>query len=472
MSSAAKDYFKKADQAAKKQNWEYAIELCLQGLIIKPAESEYRRKLHKWEAIAIEEKGGNPAGGLSTKLKVGGILTKVKKLTVQKKWDEAVIEQERAVRLAPHDVKLLFALGQLLENLIEETPEVAEAAIGTYQEIHDLDKGHVEAYRQLGKLFALQDDPETAIECWEKLKQYKPDDKEAGKAVRDLSAATMVKKAEDRKAESGDDSFKSMLKSEEESEELEKKSKIIRTDADRREAIKFKKEDLRADPKNSRLWRELGALYQDLKDWQRAELSFKKALEVNPHDLFVQEKLGNLRETRFQNEIEQLEEKLEASRSNGADGVEALASEVAAKQAEFASFKVEEYARRVKAHPTDNELKMRYGEVLMNSDRHDEAIGEFQKAVKDPKFRVQCHFFIGQCFGAKNLYDLSYKQYEEALKGVSDPDSSLSKEIKYSLGVVSENKGDKERALEWYQDLMSIDIGFRDVSARVSSLMS
>ncbi|HVR75310.1 MAG TPA: hypothetical protein VMT52_13315, partial [Planctomycetota bacterium] len=266
--SAADEYFKKAEQALKKGNNEYAVELYLQGLIIDPKRSEERRKLHKVETLAVQEKGGNPQGGMSVRLKVMPIQANLKKLTMQKKWDEAVIEIERCLRFQPQNVPTLFALAVALENL-----EADDGAIATFEEIVELERTNVEAYRKLGMLWAKKNEPEKAISYWEKVQLYKPDHKEAGKAIRDLSAATMVKRAEDRKNKTGDASFQALLKSEEESAELEKKAKIIRNDDDRREAIEFKKADLRKDPTNSRLWRELGGLYQDLKMWREAEIA-------------------------------------------------------------------------------------------------------------------------------------------------------------------------------------------------------
>ena len=81
--SASKEYFKKAEQAAKKQNFDYAIELYMQGIMIDPKASEERRRMHHVMTLAIQEKGGNPQGGMSVKLKVMPILANVKKLTVQ-----------------------------------------------------------------------------------------------------------------------------------------------------------------------------------------------------------------------------------------------------------------------------------------------------------------------------------------------------------------------------------------------------
>ncbi len=464
--SAADEYFKKAEQAIKKGNHDYAIELISQGLIINPKEADWRKKLHRIETVSIQEKGGNPQGGMKIRFQVMPMQANIKKLTMQKKWDEAVIEIEKSLRFQPQSVAVLFSLALALENI-----EAVDGAIGVLEEVIEHDKVNVEGYRKLGVLWARKNEPEKAISYWEKVVQYKPDDKEAGKAIRDLSAATMVKRADERKKKTGDESFTALLKSEEESAELEKKAKVIRTDEDRIQAIKFKTDELRKDPTNSRLWRELGSLYQDLKKWGHAEQAFKKALEVNPQDLFAKEKMGTLREVQLDDDFKRRQAEVEALKASGQDATEAEAK-LKRVEDEILKFKVEEYDRRVKAHPTDYELKIRYGDLLSKAGRFDDAIREFQKSVKDPKYRIQSLNLTGKCFLEKKIFDVAEAQFTQALSAVTDKDSELGKEIKYNLGVTCERKKNKDGALSWYQQIMASDIGYRDVSERVSRLMN
>ena len=463
----AKDIFKRAEQAARKGNSEYAVELFLQGLTLDPKAPEERRKLHHIETQVIQNAGGNASGGMKTKLSTAGNLAKVKKLKVQKKWDEAVIELERALRPQPRNTGLLFDLGGLLENL-----EAFDGALSTYEECIEADRGFVEAYRKLGQLYA-GTDPKKAIEAWEKLRMHKPEDKEASKAIRDLSAATLVKTIDDKKAATGDDSFRAMLKSEDESADLEQKAKVIRTDEDRIEAVRFKKEELRADPTNSRLWRDLGGLYQDQHKFDHAKAAFKKALAVNPQDLFAVDKLGSLEEIVFKEQTEKTHEEYEAAVQNGADEARVRELEDAMKAADQAllQFLIEEYGRKVKAHPTDYELKIIFGEALMGGDRLDEAIEQFQKAVKDPKFKVRGQNNMGACFQKKGVHAIAIAQYTEALGGMADADSDMAKNVRYNLATAYEEKGDYTDALDQYQVIMATDIGFRDVSLRVDHLM-
>jgi tetratricopeptide (TPR) repeat protein len=308
---------------------------------------------------------------------------------------------------------------------------------------------------------------------------HRPEDKEAGKAIRDLSAAQMVKKTEEKKKAAGDESFRAMLKDSTEAEDLQKKQQIIRTDEDRLRAIKFKVEEIKKEPTNSRLWRELGTLYQDLKKWDKAEECYRKALEVNPQDLYAQEKIGHLKEVRLDQELEEIQKQVEAS-GNGTDGA-VLAEKLAKKKAEILLFKREEYLRRVNAHPTDYELKVKYGVILRSCKAYDDAIGQFQKSVKDPKLKIVSHTQIGHCFIDKGLYELAIGQYQLAINAVSDVDSEVGKDIRYSLANAYELKGDagtdaeKKKAdylaaIDLFQLIMSVDITYRDISTRVDRL--
>ena len=466
--NAAKDIFQRAEQAARKGNHEYAIELYLQGLTVNPKASDERQTLHRIEAQLVESNGGNPAGGVGAKLKSAGKLANVKKLKVQKKWDEAILEIEQALKIQPHNVPLLYDLAELLQKV-----EARESAIAILSDLTEIDKTHVESYRKLGMLWQEEGQPKRAIEAWEKLKMYRPEDKEAGKAIRDLSAATMVNAVEDKKSETGDDSFRSMLKSEEEASDLEQKAKVLRTDADRVEAIRFKKEDLRSDPTNSRLWRELGGLYQDLKKWKHAKAAYKKAIEVNPHDLFAIDRIGSLQESILDEEVAKIEKNIQDLRDGDGseEDISAGEAQLEGAQARSVEFKTGEYERKVKAHPTDYELKLIYGELLMLGAHFDQAIEQFQKAVKDPKFKVRAQNNMGKCFQKKNVHAIAITQYQEALKGVADPDSDIAKDIRYNLATAAEDNGEYDEALEQYQVIMATDIGFRDVSTRVDGLM-
>ena len=61
--AAADNFFTKADQARKKKNYDYALELYQQGLQIDPDRVEERKRLRQTQVLRILDKGGNTHGG-------------------------------------------------------------------------------------------------------------------------------------------------------------------------------------------------------------------------------------------------------------------------------------------------------------------------------------------------------------------------------------------------------------------------
>jgi tetratricopeptide (TPR) repeat protein len=134
--------------ALKKHNYDYAIELFLQGLAIDPKSTAQRKRLHQIETLAIQERGGNPQGGFANKFKTAPIELQVKKLHLQKKYDEEVLEIEKILRHQPLNVGSLTMLASALEQL-----EIYDGAISTLEEVVSNDKLNIEAFRKMGKLY-------------------------------------------------------------------------------------------------------------------------------------------------------------------------------------------------------------------------------------------------------------------------------------------------------------------------------
>ncbi|MBN1418481.1 MAG: tetratricopeptide repeat protein [Planctomycetes bacterium] len=453
---AADNFFAKADQALKRKNFDYAIELLLQGLAVEPLRLEERKKLRQAELAKILAEGGNPKGGFGTKVKTAATRLKIQQYGMKKDWERQILEIENCLKYAPHEIGLLFSLAHALRQI----PNGEESATQVLQEIVEIDRAQVEAWRQLGNLFAAKD-PEKAIQCWEKVRQYKPEDKEAGKAIRDLSAATMVRKAEERKA-SGEGSYRDLLKDEEEAAKLEMQAHLLRTDEDRLKRIEHLIEQVKEKPKDLRLIRQIGELYAQNRDYDASETWFRKAIEIDPQDTVSAEKIGDLKVLRLREQLEELEKQAEES----PDDVE-VAEKLKSSRRTMTEYLIEELTKRVKDHPTDQGLKLQLGQELMKAERHKEAIENFQKAVTDPKLAVRAHALMGSCFYSMDLFPLAVSQLQAAREGVADPTSEFAKEVRYDLGMAYAAQGNHTRARELMEEIMAIDIGFRDVANKV-----
>ncbi len=99
----------------------------------------------------------------------------------------------------------------------------------------------------------------------------------------------------------------------------------------------------------------------------------------------------------------------------------------------------------------------------------DEAIAEFQKALRAPKNRVPTYESLGACFMEKEQYPMAATILSRALHepGISD-DQLVG--VLYLLGLCAELRGQREAAIEYYQRVFVVDIQFRDVGERLAAV--
>ncbi|MEX2178067.1 MAG: tetratricopeptide repeat protein [Gemmatimonadaceae bacterium] len=99
----------------------------------------------------------------------------------------------------------------------------------------------------------------------------------------------------------------------------------------------------------------------------------------------------------------------------------------------------------------------------------DEAIAEFQKALRGPTNRVRTYEAIGQCFIDKEQHQMAATILGRALseKGIGD-DQLIG--VLYLLGRANEGVGKVDEALEYYQRVFVVDIQFHDVGDRLNAL--
>ncbi len=99
----------------------------------------------------------------------------------------------------------------------------------------------------------------------------------------------------------------------------------------------------------------------------------------------------------------------------------------------------------------------------------DEAISEFQKALRGADNRVRTYEAIGQCFMEKEQFQMATTLLGRALheKGMGD-DKLVG--VLYLLGRAAEALGKPDDALTYYQRVFVIDVQFRDVGDRMNAI--
>ena len=99
----------------------------------------------------------------------------------------------------------------------------------------------------------------------------------------------------------------------------------------------------------------------------------------------------------------------------------------------------------------------------------DEAIAEFQKALKAPTNRLPTYEALGQCFIEKEQYGIASTVLARALGEGGYGDEELIG-VLYLLGRAAQALNRSEEALGYYQRVCVVDIEFRDVTERISEV--
>jgi tetratricopeptide (TPR) repeat protein len=99
----------------------------------------------------------------------------------------------------------------------------------------------------------------------------------------------------------------------------------------------------------------------------------------------------------------------------------------------------------------------------------DEAIAEFQKALRATVRRVRTYEALGQCFLEKQQLPVALTILVRALSEPDVGDDELVG-VLYLLGYTSEAMRKREDAIGYYQRVFAVDIQFRDVADRLAAL--
>jgi len=93
----------------------------------------------------------------------------------------------------------------------------------------------------------------------------------------------------------------------------------------------------------------------------------------------------------------------------------------------------------------------------------DEAIGEFQIALRAGDDRLKIFEELGQCFLLKRQFNIAVKVLSRAMQFA--PDDEI-----YHLGRAYEELSQRDQAMDAYERVVGLDINFKDVADRMSRL--
>jgi tetratricopeptide (TPR) repeat protein len=444
----AQDLFNRGFTALERNNLDYAVDMLFESVKLAPDYAQARKFLRAAEVRCARRKKPNPFTAALAEIRSLPLRGNVVRLTRAKHHQQAMLAAEKLMRAAPLNRANLMLFGKTAAaaGLLESAIETMEIGREQYPD----DVGVLTA---LGSLYQAVGRTRSARECFERLCEMRPRDPAALKRLKDAMALdSMNTDGWSATAEKGG-TFREMIRDEEESVLLEKKSKAVKSEKDAGALIEETRAKIEAEPGNMNYYRALARLYLQNKQFDEAVATLKQAIGISPGDPELDRALSTARTQHFDHRIAAL-------RREGKE------EEAAQLEGERNQFVFDDLQERVKRYPNDLRLRFELGEILFANDYVSEAIQQFQLAQRNPKDRIHALYYLGMCFKSKRQYDLAVEQLEKALTELPVMNDSK-KDVLYELGSIAELSGDAAKATQYYKQIYQSDIGYRDVAAKV-----
>jgi tetratricopeptide (TPR) repeat protein len=471
----AREFFSKGSEVAYALNYDYAIEIFLDGLSSWPDALEEGHKLLREIALRRQAAGGKKSGfGDSSKYKKNsGKTAKDQMLKAEYLWckDPSNIKHmtemiKAAVEGNYTDTSLWTANMVVAANRQKDKPSVDTYVLLRdcyYKMDRQKDKPSVDTYVLLRDCYYKMEQFSLSLQACQQALLLKPGDLALSESMRDLSAqATMQQGKYD---EEGD--FRDSIKDRDEQEKLQSQEALIRTKDTQDDIIAAAYEEYNADPKvPGKINKLVDALCQsEQTDKENEAIEILENAYTDSNQFRYKQRGGNIKIKQLNRSLRELHDQFKQDTGN-----ELLKHQIQETSREVLQTEMDHYKLCTKNYPTDLGLKQEYGKRLLRAKRYDDAIPFFQESRSDPRFRISALNFTGKCFFYKEWYTDAVETFQQALESVESNEGAVAKELRYNLGRAYESDEQIEEALKCYRKVAQIDFNYLDVKTRIDTL--
>ncbi len=447
-------YTRGAD-ALQRDNFDYAIDLFTQILTKEPGLYEIRKALR----TAQIKKAGDGGRGFFKKVFSGAgssHLIGMGQLSLRKNPVEAIQIAEQIIAGDAYSGPGHKLLAEAA--MAAEMPKTAVLSLEILAKNSPADKA---LSLQFAEALAASGDQTRAENLLAQLRRQHPNDNEVHMALKNVSARKTMDEGGYSGLEGGQGSYRDILKNKEEAVSLEQEKRQVKTEDVADRLIKEYEARLKTEPNNLKVLRDLGDLYAQKHQYDRALELFQKSIsDASAADSAMDAKIAHVRLKKFDHELSQLD-----------NTSPEYAEKMAQIKTERAAFQLEACRKRAEKYPTDLQIRFELGQLYLEAGKVSEAIQEFQKAINNPHRRIQSMGYLAQCFAKRGMNDMAAKRLQEALKEKVGFDDER-KELLYNLGCIFEKMSKKEEAMEQFKQIYEVDIGYKDVAAKVDAFYS
>lgn len=224
---------------------------------------------------------------------------------------------------------------------------------------------------------------------------------------------------------------------------------------------------------------ELAGCLTRMKAPAKAKAIYQQVLSLSPGHFAAQEGLQNLEGTpgKIPTQVASSEEYVDlASMILGEEGEKTTRWQVTAHtpsgddHADFAKM-LSQFKEKVSEHVDADDVSAHHdlGTAFMEMGLLDEAISEFQMALRASPDHLPTHEVMGRCWMEMAKPDMASRALTRALEIECEVEDDLIG-IYYLMGRAQEDLGNSSEAVEFYDKVFSLDINFEDVTERLRAL--
>jgi tetratricopeptide (TPR) repeat protein len=436
----------KADEAAGKRNYDYAIELYLQALTLDPDNAPARTALRNAQLKRQGEQGG---GGVVAKLLTFPSRLSAGLYGMAKNHEKQALCYESVLRRDPTNTGVALKLGRALYR-----GGAKRGARAVFEAIPLWDGGCVEAWKGAAAIAREQGAFDEALTLYQRAKGLAPNDKQVNDAIRDISAQRSIDVRE------GAASYRDVLQDEKQAKALEARQMRAQGVDDAANTAAELEAALEQSPGDLPTLRRLARAYESSKKAEQAVETYQRILRIEPNDFDAATRISEIKLAAYDRRIAKLESLVKA------DPSDANKAELQKTRATRVKFEVEDLKTRVAAHPTETKLRLQFGMALHRAGKFEEAVAEFQQSRREPMHARESAFWLGRSFLDLKKGQLAVKQLEAVLehgeeKGRLD---QVAKEAHYYLGKALLLLEDADAARRHFERIYEEDINYRDVA--------
>jgi tetratricopeptide (TPR) repeat protein len=451
ISREARTLYTKAQEAAQRENTDYAIALYNQVLEKEPGFFEGRKAL-RTEQI---KKAGGKGGFFKKMLSGAGSSPLVAKAQVVLRTNpaNALAIAEQILNSDPTS-----SAGHKIIVDAATTLELPRTAVSSYEVLVKNSPKDKNLAIDYARACAEAGNSKQGEKVLSDLVRENPSDGELNQALKDLSARKTLDEGGYGALEGGKGSYRDILKNKSEAVLLEQEKRAVKNEDVNDRLIKDYESRLVNEPNNLKLIRSLADVYTEKKQFDKAfELYDRVKNSEMGNDPTLDQAIAKTRLKQFDFQIEQLN----PFAPDHAAQVEQL-------KAQKLEYQLAECQKRVEKYPTDLAIRFEMGVLYFQTGKISEALTEFRKAQQNPNKKLAAMGYLAKCYAQKKMYDFAESTLQDAIKEKLVFDEEK-KDLIYNLGSVLESMGKKDEAIAQYKIIYKVDGNYKDVAAKVEA---